>query len=251
MSGEGLTMLAHHVRLRIALVFISMVAAAGCAVGTAYVNAPSRLPPEILPELSRPIRFDVCVAPEPRQKWQHLDENRRALGDRVRIALRHAGVRADLTSDAGSPVDFTVSLHSDFGPDGSAVLSFLTLSVVPGYLVQRKTLNVDIAARDAAQGGEARHLQYQARTTLLIWLPLIVAPDVFMSLSGGWQTPKIDDGGFREMVARLGDDLRLRLGRFGADLPPPQPPGVKCDNSLDHAPSDPRHRPAVVAAGLR
>ena len=70
---------------------------------------------------------------------------------------------------------------------GSAVLSFLTLSVVPGYVVERKTLNVDIVGRR----GATLHLQYQARTTLLIWLPLIVAPDIILSLSGGFESPKI------------------------------------------------------------
>jgi hypothetical protein len=234
-------MLVYQTRLRIALVFLSVMTAGGCAVGTAYVTAPPRLPSQTLPALAQPITFDVCVAPEPRPNRRLVDHERRALGNRLRRALSHAGVRAQLTADAGSPADFTVSLREDLGPMGSAVLSFLTLSVVPGYVEERKTLNVDIA-------GAPEHLQYQARTTLLIWLPLIVAPDILMSLSGGWQTSKIDDGGFRQMAERLGDDLRAELGRDGTELPAPQTPGVKCGNSLDHAAS--RGRPPV-AAGLR
>jgi len=244
-------MFAHPGRLRSALLFIAVMTAGGCAVGTAYVSAPPRLPSQTLPELARPIRFDVCVAPQPQQKWRHVDEERRALGERLRIGLRH-------TADAGSPADFTVSLRDEFGPNGSLFLSFLSLSVVPGYVVERKTLNVDIVGRHAAQGGAAEHLQYQARTTLLIWLPLIVAPDIVMTMSGGWQSPKIDDGGFRQMVGRLGDDLREVLGRDERDFPAPQTPGVKCDNSLDHAASEPRPGPLAetrarppVAAGLR
>ena len=236
-------MLAHPSRLRIALVFLSMMTAGGCAVGTAFVSAPPRLPSQTLPELARPIRFDVCEVPESRPNRLHPNQEREAVGERMRKALRHAGVRADLTADAGSPVDFTVSLRDDLGSMGSAVVSFLTLSLVPGYVVQRKTLNVDIA-------GAPEHLQYQARTTLIIWLPLIVSPDIIMSMSDGLQTAKIDDGGFRQMVGRLGDDLRARLGHDGGTgLPVPQTPAVKCGNSLDHAASRAPH--PVAAAGLR
>lgn len=237
-------MTVHHASLRLALILIGTIAVSGCVVGTAYVNAPARLPSQPLPVVARPISFDVCVVPDPQLKWAHFDGRRRALGDRVRIALRHAGVRAALTADAGSPVDFTISLRKESGPMGSFMLSLLTLSVVPGYEVERTTLDVNLAGRNA------EHLQYQARTTLLIWLPLILSPDIFMTLSDGWQSPTINDGGFRQMVGRLGDDLRLRLGHDGSEPPAPQTPGVKCDNSLDHAPSEPRYRPAV-AAGLR
>lgn len=229
-------MLVHDVRLRIPFFcFLATITVGGCAVGTAYVTAPPRVPSQSLPEMAGPVSFDVCVVPEPRQRWQHIEEWRRAQGDRLRIPLRHAGVRAELTGDAGSPVDFTVTLRSDLGQMGSAMVSLFTFSVVPGYFVETKTLNVDIAGRDAAPGGPTEHLQYQARTTRLIWLPLFVAPDFIMTLTDGFQAPEVDDGGFRQMVGRLGDDIRARQGRAGGTV---RCPAAMRADSGSHAASE-------------
>ena len=210
-------MLVHDVRLRIPFFcFLATITVGGCAVGTAYVTAPPRVPSQSLPEMAGPVSFDVCVVPEPRQRWQHIEEWRRAQGDRLRIPLRHAGVRAELTADVGSPVDFTVTLRSDLGQMGSA----MDFRSSPSRWYQdiswkRETLNSGHRRARRGAGEPTEHLQYQARTTLLIWLPLIVAPDFIMSLSGGFETPTIDDGGFKQMVGRLGDDIRARQGRAG------------------------------------
>jgi hypothetical protein len=204
---------------------VAMIGLCGCAVGTAYVSAPDRLPSQPLPPLTHPIRFDVCGTNLARP--QRADE-----GKRVREALSRAGVPAELTPAAGSPVDFTVTVDGDFDFGWSATLSFLTWSVVPGYFVARRTLEVDLAWRDAAQVEKTEHLRYQARTIVFIWLPLIVVPDFELVGDYGWSSPRFDDGGFKQIVARLGDDIRARLGGDAAD--PAQDPmvGVICPDRL-------------------
>ena len=126
---------------------------------------------------------------------------------------------AELTAAPGSPADFTVTLRDDMGPMWSFVVSLVTLSVVPGYAAERHTLDVNLPWRDAVQAEKTEHLQYQSRTHLFIWLPLIVAPDFILVVSDGWESPNLEDGGFKQMIERLGDDLRARLGRDGAEVP--------------------------------
>jgi hypothetical protein len=195
----------------------------GCAVGTAYVSAPERLPAKTLPPLTRPITFDVCQP--------DAGPAREAMGKRIERALSGAGVQAHLAA-SDSPVDFTVVLgETDPGPGWSAIVSMLTFSVVPGYLVQLKTLDATVAWRDA-QHVETEHLSYQARTYVVIWLPLIVSMDFLWAMADGWTSSKVDDGGFRQMVKRLGDDLRARLGRDGVESPARGGGGVSCSTVL-------------------
>jgi hypothetical protein len=207
------------VRIRLA-VFAWTIAFGGCAIGTAYVSAPDRLPSKALPPLTQPLKFDVCVPDS--------GPRRQALGKRIETALSHAGVRADL-SDGGSPVDFTVVYwKDDLSPTWSAVVSIMSLSVVPGYFVELKKLDVNLAWRDAAQAEQTEHLQYQSRMYVFIWLPLIVTADLLWVGGDGWESRKMEDGGFRQMVARLGDDIRARLGNEGVEPPVRRGEGVVC-----------------------
>jgi hypothetical protein len=194
------------VRARIALL-LSITALGGCAVGSAYVSAPDRLASNILPPLAYPIRFAVCNMPG--------HESRNELEDRVEKVLSHAGVTA-VRSLGASPVDFTVTVREHFAPGWSAVVSAMTFSIVPGYFAEQKTLDVELAWRDAGQRDEMEHLHYESRTNAVIWLPLIVSMDFFMSTGGGWASSKVEDGGLKPMIERLGDDIRVRLGRDGA-----------------------------------
>jgi hypothetical protein len=205
---------------------IAATAFGGCAVGTAYVSAPERLPSDTLPPLTRPIRFDICGQPDPLTGRPYLaDAGRAALGHRVRTLLSQAGVPAELTAARGSPVDLTITLSNhDEGPTWSAVLSVLTVAVVPGYLVERKILDVDLAWRDRADGEKTEQLRYEARTHLFFWLPLILSPDFLWP--GGWESAKSRNGGFKQMVERLADDIRVRRG--GAEAPIPVIGGLAC-----------------------
>jgi hypothetical protein len=174
-----------------------------------------------------PIIFDVCFSPSlsPRSA---TEGERRAIGDRVQKVLSQTGVPAELTSVAGSPVAFTVTLGGHYDHDWSMWASLLTYSVVPGYMVERRTVSVDLASRDTAGGEKDERLEYEARTRRFIWLPLIVYPDFVASINGGWESAKSKDGGFEATVARLGDDLRARLGRAGGVAPTSPAAGVVC-----------------------
>jgi hypothetical protein len=184
----------------------------GCMVGTEYVKAPERLPSKDLPELVHPVTFDVCISPDIRP-LSAFERERRKVGDRIQKQLVSAGVPAELTPVAGSPVTFTVTSSGSYeGPAWSFWLSFFTLSVVPGYFAQHTTLDVNFGQRDAA---ENEHLLIGFRSQLFIWLPLLVHPDVFAGLNGGWESSKKHDDAFDRTVERLGDELRLRLGRDG------------------------------------
>jgi hypothetical protein len=193
------------VRARVVLVF-ALMACGGCAVGSVVVRAPERLPSKDLAPLTQPVRFDICgVSP---QGSKREDE-----GARIRKALWRVGVPAELTPIAGSPADFTVTLGSDGEPElgWTFVASFVTGSILPGYAVKRTTLDVDLTWRDAEQVRMAEHLRYQVRTTYVVWLPLIIVPDFLWSLSGVWESPELEDNGFRQMFGRLGDDIRSRV----------------------------------------
>jgi hypothetical protein len=219
---------AQHARARIALV-LSTMALGGCVVGTGYVSAPPRLPSNILPELRQTLSFDVCLAPDPTLTPMREEGARRAAwGERVKRSLSRVGVSAELTAAPGSPADFTVTLRDDLGPMWSFVVSLVTLSIVPGYATQRQTLEVDVAWLDAAQAEKTEHLRYQSRTHLFIWFPLVVSQDFILAVSDGWESPKLEDGGFRQMVERLGDDLRARMGRGGAEASRLGMPAMAC-----------------------
>jgi hypothetical protein len=196
------------VRARVALLVATM-ALGGCAVGSAYVSAPERLLAKDRPPLGRSIRFEVCKSPD------HAPSAEDA-ASRVRTALSRTGVSA--VSAAGpSPIDLTVTLGGDdFDPSWSAIVSGLTFSLVPGYFVQRKSLDVELAWHDAAQGDKIEHLHYEARTKVFIWLPLMLSMDFLLTIDGGWESEKAEDGGVTQMIERLGDDIRARLGRDGA-----------------------------------
>jgi hypothetical protein len=199
------------------VVALAAMAFGGCAIGTTYVSAPPRLPSYTLPSLTRPIRFDVCVTYPQFDRPPHEAARRATVGRRVRTLLSHAGVPAELTLLAGSPVDFTVTVSDQLGWMGSAVISITTLAVVPGYFVERKTLDVDLAWRDEAEVAKTEHLQYQARAHRFIWLPLVLSPDFVWP--GGWESRRSSDGGFKPMVERLADDIRVRRGRDDAETP--------------------------------
>jgi hypothetical protein len=217
----------------------------GCAVGTAYVSAPERLPSESLPPLTRPISFDICMPPRMRPH-SGIERLRQGTGERMRKALSRAGVRAELTPVAGSPVTFTVTFGGTTeGAGSSLALSVLTYSIVPGYFAERRTLDVDLASGEGGPVEKKEHLQYQARTQLFIWLPLIVHPDVIATLGGGWESAKLKDNGFERTIGRLGDDLRARLGPQVDEPPDNGGLGVSCPE-----PSAPP-QPFTVAAGVR
>jgi hypothetical protein len=199
------------------VVALAAMAFGGCAVGTAYVSAPPRLPSYKLPSLTRPIRFDVCVTYPQFDRPPHEAARHAAVGRRVQTLLSHAGVPAELTTVAGSPVDFTVTTSDHLGWMGSAVIAITTLSVVPGYFVERKTLDVDLAWRDEGEVERTEHLQYQARTHRFIWLPLVLSPDFVWP--NGWESRRSSDGGFKQMVERLADDIRVRRGRDDSETP--------------------------------
>jgi hypothetical protein len=171
-------------------------------------------------------QLDICGQPDPLTGRPHLEEARRAaLGHRMQTLLSHAGVPAKLTAVGGSPVDFTVTYsRDDESLTLSAVLSVLTIGVVPGYSVERKTLDIDLAPIDGAHDQKTEHLRYQARTQRLLWLPLIFSPDFLWP--GDWESAKSRNGGFTQMVERLAEDIRTRRG--GPDEPIPVTVKVVC-----------------------
>lgn len=201
----------------------------GCAVGIVSVRTPERLPAESLPPLTRRVSFDVCIPPGrgPLTPAQ-IEHERKTQGDRIHAALSRAGVEAELTSSPGSPARFTVTERVQHEHVWSGLLSFFTLSVIPGYVVDRRTLDVDLALGNPAQAGTREHLEYETRASTFIWVPLIVYPDVFVGINGGWVSAKGKDAGFEGTVQRLADDLRHRLGRGEPDSPWSEVDGVVC-----------------------
>jgi hypothetical protein len=199
-----------------ALVAVLMLATNGCAVvKIGEMNAPPRLPAEILPPLTSPVVFDVClefnVEPPSAIERQRLER-----ADDVQAALARAGVPAELTSTAGAPADFTVTYGASHTQGGwSMVLSFLTLSIVPGYFVESGGLYVDLVWVDG-DVEKREHFRYVTHTTFYIWLPLLLFHPDLVGGNGGWSSDRMNDRGFEQSVARIGDDVRARLGRDGA-----------------------------------
>jgi hypothetical protein len=205
------------VRARVVLLF-AVVALNGCVYGTAFVSAPERLSSTTLPPLTRSLRFDVCDA--------RVGLDRAKEGTRFRKALWRAGVPAEMAPAWGMPVDFVITRGGGLEYGWSAIASAFTGTLVPGYAVQRTTLDVDLTWRDAEHVEQFEHLRYEARMSFVIWLPAILAPDVVFILADGWASPKVEDGGFRQMVERLGDDIRVRMASTPSSGNPPS--GTSC-----------------------
>jgi hypothetical protein len=209
------------IRLAHLVLAISVLTLNGCAVGVTRVSVPPRLPPEGMRSVTRPITFDVCIPPniQPRGAFER---ERREQGEKIRSALSRVGVSAELKSTAESPVDFTITRHAKDQGVWSVFLSFATLSVLPGYMVSRGIVDVDLAWIDAARVRKDEHLQYESRATTFVWLPLIFYPDFFVGLNGGWESSNVKKRGEaaeEQLFERLGEDIRTRLGRNG-EAPP-------------------------------
>lgn len=222
------------------LILLLPMLASGCLViGVAQVKAPERLPQEGLPPLSQPVSFDVCI---PARSWPTQDtpaqreSSRRRLGDRIAGALARASVVAELTSTPGRPVRFTVTEREETDHEWSMVLSGVTFSLLPGYMVERRTLDVELSRLDSSQPGKTgmtEHLRYGSATRAYFWAPLIVYPDFIWSPVAGWSSSRYEDGGFERTIARLADDLRDRLGRGGPEASPSELVGVACSSEIE------------------
>ncbi len=111
----------------------------------------------------------------------------------------------------------------------SMFLSFVTLSVIPGYGVARMPLEVSLAWRDPGQAERQERLRYEYSLSTFIWVPLVVHPDLFAGLNGGYdESPKIAQAALERTVARLADDLRVRLASADPAAPPGDVAGVTC-----------------------
>jgi hypothetical protein len=214
----------------LAFAAVLVLATNGCAVAKiAEWDVPPRLPAEILPPLRSPVVFDVCreFNVEPRSA---IETERLERADNVQAALARAGVPAELTSTPGAPADFTITYGGEHTESGwSMLLSIFTLSVVPGYVVERRGLYVDLAWVDG--GVEKReHFRYVSHVTYYIWLPLLLFHPDLLGMNGGWMSDRMKDGGFEQSVGRIGDDVRARLGRDGAR----SPAGVACPKGEIH-----------------
>lgn len=215
-------------RARVAIALLATLALGGCAVGMISVGAPVRLPARTLPALEQPVRFDVCLTPDGSGPWKR---DRELFGGLVAKALAHGGVQAELAAP-GSPSTFTITVHeAEDQLAWSGMISFFTLSVIPGYMVERRSLEVNLAWHDAAQGERRDHLAYEVRTRSFVWAPLIVHPDFVLSMGGSWVSARYEDAGFEATFRRLADDLRDRLGREGR-APPPDGGGVSCPSRV-------------------
>jgi hypothetical protein len=208
---------------------VLMLAMNGCAVGMAHVTAPERLPPKDLPPLTHPVDFDVCISRDISPP-SAFESQRAAHGEEIRKVLARAGVPAELTPVAGSSVSFTLKSGTTYEWEWSLFLSFLTFSLVPGYGVQLTTVDVNLSWLAADQVEKIEHLQYRSRMHVFWWLPLVVYPDFFFGISGGWESSKVTNAGYEQILERLGDDMRTRLGRESAGAGADENPkvGVAC-----------------------
>jgi hypothetical protein len=210
-----------------AVAVAAILAFNGCGVGIVSVRAPKRLPAEGLPPLTERVSFDVCHPG--RLYWAGA----------IREALARAGVETDLVSEPGMPAHFTVTpLDRAYAYEWSMMLSFLTLSIVPGYLAERYNVEVDIALRNPGKGGAREHLVYERGVDGFFWAPFIVYPDTFGSINGGWDSTRYqeiqkkgDMVGFEETIQRLADDLRIRFGRRGLESTTTEAVGVTCPSA--------------------
>lgn len=218
---------------RLALV-VPMLALGGCAVGFVRVSTPERLPADSVPPLAQTLSFDVCVPPRsPPATAPQIDRERKALAGRVREALSRAGVDAELVEPPGTPARFTVTQPLVEGRHAWSLLaSLLSASAIPGYGMERRALEVDVAGRDPARGDRPERLRYEARVRYFSWLPFVVHPDFFASVNGGWLSAEAKDAGFDGTVARLADDLRVRHGGAGTEAPPGDAAGVTCPSEV-------------------
>ncbi len=202
----------------------SLVLLCGCIISTASVRAPAPPSAESLQPLGRTVTFDVC--PPRRGRAAATELGRREPAYRIARALERVGIEASLVPTPGSPARFTVTELEESKHDWSMVLSLLTFSIVPGYFVERDTLDVDIASPAAPNVVE--HLRYQRQVSYFAWAPLIVHPDYVGTVVAAWMSAEAEDGGAENMMLRFAADLRDRVALDGPDVAWSEAYGVAC-----------------------
>lgn len=184
-----------------------LTALSGCAVGLASVDSPSPARAESPPVLPGEVSFDVALP------WRGGQTDR--WEERIRKAFAGQGIRVVPTrsrTEAQLGTHFWVSWTTATEHPASIILSFLTLSAIPGYGVERTRYDVDVEYRDAAGNAWRDHLQYEDRIRYFVWLPLIVHPDFIGSINGGWTSEKVNSG-LERVVGRLAADLGAGIRR--------------------------------------
>jgi hypothetical protein len=197
---------------------LSTIALSGCAVGMVSARVPERALPSTAPPLAKRISFDVCGV-----RWP--------LGSDLSKALLRAGISAGLIQAPGTPVHLTITKFTESHYLWSVIVSALTLSVVPGYMVDRTRLDVSLAWRDSRQTERHGSFKYEYEVRTFVWAPLIVHPDFFVGLNGGWTSDKEETAGkdaFDRTVAVIAHDIRMRLDPAGTGAPLLDVDGVSC-----------------------
>ncbi len=205
---------------RRAAILATAVVLSGCVTGFVRVRTPERLPPESLPPLTERVSFDVCMGrPTPREY------DRALLGARIRTVLARGGVQADLVARPGAAARFTVTERQPRSEYGWIYgISAWTFSIMPGYLVERTTLEVNLAPPPV----QRERLTYERQMEHFVWLPFVVHPDFGGVVGSPWTSARYDDGGLEDTILRLADDLRVRLGGAGEGAPGAEARAVAC-----------------------
>lgn len=181
----------------------------GCAVGVFTVEGPQ------LPQSKNPfhavteVYFEVCEPPELRRTGfkKHLSE-------KIASVLRKdPAIRAHQERPAiDKPyLHFLIASKTDTLYTVSGFLSFLSLSAIPGYIVDRTRVDMPFALMDANGAIIRDSYRYEYRDRYFLWLPLVFNPDVIMGVNGGYINESKENKGLELVLTRFLYDVSERV----------------------------------------
>lgn len=196
---------------RLALLFAAVFGLSGCAIGIMDVDVPPAPPPAPLP-IERTVYFDICGA------------------DHDAIVQQTQRLKKEYGLDVywGEPEVGQPYVHLLFLPGGemnfpviagmvSLAASFVTFGALPGYLAIHDTPRMQLTSKDATGKVFQETFQYPCHLRIFLWAPLIVYPDIYVSINGGYINQK------KEALAMQQDGLNYFMHATKVRLQNPPP----------------------------
>ncbi len=108
----------------------------------------------------------------------------------------------------------------------SWLLSFVTLSAIPGYFAYDSHFNIQLSAMDANGVTTTGDYFYQYRQRVFLWAPLILYPDFIGTINGGYENPDKNNHAKEQIIRKFVLDAAEQLHKaseqegIGRPLPP-------------------------------
>jgi hypothetical protein len=196
----------------------------GCAVGIITVNAPETSVQQNPIFIDRDVYFDVCVPSDQDTALERAHTKWIWTSTIKEVLQRDFGVRAHEEAPATDKpyFHFLVTPIKDKHKTGlnnlSFTISLLSFSVIPGYAVDQRKIDIQFATMDWDGAIIQDNYTYEYQIRYFLWLPLIFYPDILMGINGGYEnTNKKNYLGLVRVIDRFILDATDKLHRQSKD----------------------------------